>query len=152
MNEALIGPIKMAGGVFAKDLEAMSPEMLSASPGGQARTGYDIAYEITEGNRAFVERVAGTFTPRERSGRWMTCPTEQCKKEEIVADFRASVDAVTSLLASLEPADLDRIVAGPMGETAIGRLAAFLPMHMMYHSGQLNYIQTLFGDDAFHWG
>jgi hypothetical protein len=30
-------------------------------------------------------------------------------------------------------------------------MANLVVWHTMYHSGQLNFIQTLWGDDAFHW-
>lgn len=38
------------------------------------------------------------------------------------------------------------------GETDRSERCRFIALHVWYHSGQLNFIQTLLGDDDWHWG
>jgi len=51
----------------------------------------------------------------------------------------------------LDPATLNEscnVIGRPMTRFALAELPA---SHMMYHDGQLNYIQTLYGDTEIHW-
>jgi hypothetical protein len=145
-SEEIVDRIRRAAGLFSKDLSAMDEPMLVNSFGGSARTGYDIAYEVTFINNAVATNEFGGEPPKG----WMRAPEGQSKDAAIQA-FNDSVDAVCAKIAGSSADDFAAEMTTPFGPTNFGFMANMLPAHIMYHSGQLNYIQTLYGDEAFHW-
>lgn len=145
--EALVSQLQRISGLFATDLRNMSHEMLDANLGGKARSGYDLAYEVVTVNKLVLDGAGDPPTP----GVWMKAPDSFKDKDAAVREFETSIEGVCSNLLNSEPEKLQEIVESPLGPMPRLALAQILPMHIMYHSGQLNYIQTLHGDDAFHW-
>ncbi len=47
--------------------------------------------------------------------------------------------------------ELNATILTEEGETTRFERCRFMTLHVWYHSGQLNFIQTLLGDDAWHW-
>jgi hypothetical protein len=150
-TEDLIKRLRMSASLFMKDLEAMPEEMLCSCPGGKARSGLDLAYEVTTVNNMVADKANGQPIPMpEKIQGWMRAP-EGLTKQQVIADFTNSVDGACNGLAKLTDEQLDEILETPMGPMPLINMAQILPSHIMYHSGQLNYIQTLHGDDAWHW-
>jgi hypothetical protein len=149
--EELVTRIQMSGSLYAADLAAMTDEMLSTSVAGKARTAYDLTYEVISVNDLITEKAKNFVRePKENTG-WTKAPMSFCDKQAAIAAFNASIEGVVETLKSAHPEFLDEIVDSPLGPLPVKRLAGIVPMHIMYHSGQLNYIQTLHGDDEFHW-
>lgn len=143
--------IERVAALFAKDLEAMTHEMLSANNGGVSRSGYDLACEVTFVNNLVANATKGVDgLPSEVNG-WMRAEPEQCDKAKVIEEFRLSVEKAIEGLSLASDETLAKVVDSPLGPTAVIDLARILPVHIMYHSGQLNYIQTLHGDAVFHW-
>ena len=148
--ELLIDDLSRPGNLFAIDIENMTPEMLSACPGGKARCAYDLIFEVTEFNNFVAKRASGQEATLDNDG-WAVAPQEFRSKETALGEFKASISALTSALRSASESSLSTPVDTPFGELPIIALAKIAPRHIMYHSGQLNYIQTIYGDDVFHW-
>lgn len=141
----------MVAALYAKDLEAMTGEML-AFKSGKSRSGFDLTYEVVALHRLVIAGATGTTLPRSRPEGWMTAPESYASKEVAIADFKASIEELMEAVRGASPERLDAIVESPLGPLPVSRLVGIVPMHIMYHSGQLNYIQTLHGDDELHWG
>ncbi|ODU53690.1 MAG: hypothetical protein BGO01_13100 [Armatimonadetes bacterium 55-13] len=137
--------------LFATDIENMPHEMLAAHPGGKARCGYDLIMEVATINRMVAAKCSDPGLEIPTPQGWTTAPDSYKNKEAALADFKSSVSDVCAALAELSPDKYDTVVMTPLGEMPLIRFGQILPVHTMYHSGQLNYIQTLHGDDAFHW-
>lgn len=134
-----------------KDIGAMTDEMLANCPGGKARCGFDLLFEIASVNRLFASIMRGEASDAPRPDGWIVAPADYRSKEAAQKDV---ADSIADVLASLEamPDDqLNKEIETPLGAMTTARLVGMIGNHMMYHSGQLNYIQTLHGDDAFHW-
>jgi uncharacterized damage-inducible protein DinB len=72
--------------------------------------------------------------------------------EKALAYLEEETHNLLDALETLDPdtlGDVADLFGRPMTRFEIAELPA---MHMMYHDGQLNYIQTLHGDDQIHWG
>ena len=65
--------------------------------------------------------------------------------------FRVSTESVIATFEALTTDELERSMQTERGETTPFERCRFVTLHLWYHSGQLNYIQTLLGDDAWHW-
>lgn len=136
--------------MYAKDLEALSQEQLTSSFAGAARTAVDFTYEVIVINRRIASRLRGEdpgALPWEAGKEWAVAPESHRSKEALIADFNASAD---ELIAAVAGDPLRKIVT-PMGEQTALELAVFAAMHIGYHGGQLNYIQSLHGDAGIHW-
>ena len=143
-----------ASRLLANDLKAIPEEKQNTSPGGIARTPVNIVAECA--------MVNGRIAHFLRSGEMPPRPTIE-ERNRHLASFDSAEKALayleretTVLLAAfdgLEPARLgernDELFGRPMTLFQLAELAA---VHMSYHDGQLNYVQTLYGDAEMHWG
>jgi hypothetical protein len=57
--------------------------------------------------------------------------------------------ALASVVRSLDESVLEKTFETPMGQTPATMLLGMASGHTMYHGGQINYIQTLYGDTKF---
>ncbi len=150
-TEQLVGQIQMTGKLFATDLSHMTEEMLGKPVCGKARCAYDLIYEVAFVNRLAADGARGTIEKIEEPEGWITAPPEFKNKDRAIQEFQASVDEVTSALRTANEEALQTKVPTPLGLMPLLDFAQILPSHIMYHSGQLNFIQTCYGDDQFHW-
>ena len=82
---------------------------------------------------------------------WIRAPQEYQSKADAMKDLSDSVDELLAAFGNVSEGALSKEIETPLGKMASGQLMAIMGGHLMYHSGQLNYIQTLHGDDVFHW-
>lgn len=153
LKEHLGKGIKQAGEIFVLDLEAMPQDILGKSPGGIARTPFDYAYEIALINKRIAARLRG-----EDPGpwpfadvKWVTCAAEYCDKDKITAFVRESFEEVNQAWQAFDETQLETPIKLPKGETSALDLGAMAFSHAVYHDGQLNYAQSISGDDEMHW-
>jgi len=137
--------------IINADLAALPESAFDQSLGGKARTVADIMCEVNLVNDDIARNMRGEECMEWPEG-WITAPEDQRTKEAVLAAFSASSDAIKAQIDAYSEADMANPVTTEHGETTIRERIRFMCIHMFYHSGQLNYIQTLLGDDAWHWG
>jgi hypothetical protein len=138
--------------LLTNDLKAIAADQVNACPGGCARPALNIVAECAAINGVIATILAGEEYQR---------PTPEEREK-----FLASFDTVEKALAFLDQ-ETQRLLAAfenldestlndsmqQLGRPMTRMMIAELPgWHMMYHDGQLNYIQTLHGDSEMHWG
>jgi uncharacterized damage-inducible protein DinB len=153
LKEPLIQFTRSAQTMMSNDLKAIPQEQLCVSPGGCARDALNLVAECAMVN-GFVSRFLQT-------GSFERPPAED--RQAHLASFDTAEKALSyleqetnHLVAAIEAVDEntlgDVIETTPLGRPMTRFAIAQLPaVHMMYHDGQLNYIQTLHGDDKMHW-
>lgn len=160
MSEATMAPsvkgdisesLKNGSQLLYKDINAMSDEMLANCPGGKARCGFDLLFEIASVNRMFAGIMRGDGNEAQRPDGWVVAPSDYRSKEVALKNVTESVNELLAAIDGLSDDQLAKPLETPLGTMPVARLASMMGSHMMYHSGQLNYIQTIHGDDAFHW-
>lgn len=130
---------------WEKDLLAHRPEEFCVAPAGGGRSVADFAYETIYVNRRLIARVKGEPVPPMNG--FPSCPDELRSGEAMA---KAMTESVEEFLAAAD--DPERIIVRPDGtELTVFELGDFMNVHMMYHLGQLNYVQTLYGDQKIHW-
>jgi hypothetical protein len=67
-------------------------------------------------------------------------------REEAVAEMTASVGRLAAVIRGLPDDRLDLLLKAPWEEAPIGFWVTYAAGHTQYHTGQMNYIQTLYGD------
>ena len=151
LKEHLTGRLEFAKSAYVGDLQAMDEEHLTTSMGGSARTPADFTYEVVFLNLRISKRLRGEDPgPYEFKG-WMKAPEEFAKKDRIIEQFSASVDEVLNALRKVPEDEMSTKIETPTGDTNVVDLASLAATHISYHDAQLNYIQTMNGDEEMHW-
>lgn len=137
--------------LMLKDLEAL-PEGAFTNPfGPKTRTVADIVYEVNLVNDHIGMVIRGEKPFDWPEGGWIKAPEDLDSKQAVVEAFRVSSDRFGETAESFSGAALcEPFDTGEAVTTRLERIR-FATVHMWYHSGQLNYIQTLIGDDVWHW-
>lgn len=151
VKEDISNGLQSSAQLLYKDISAMNDVMLANCPGGKARCGFDLLFEIATVNRMFAGMMRGDENEASRPDGWLVAPSEYRSKEAAQKDVTDSVNELLAAINSLSEDQLAKPLETPLGTMPVSRLATMMASHMMYHSGQLNYIQTIHGDDAFHW-
>jgi hypothetical protein len=134
-----------------QDLEALPAEAYNKSFGGVARTVADFVYEakLVNDHVAMVMRCEEPFPWPE--DKWITAPADFRTKDEVTAGFAKSSQSLIETVEAFSVEDFDSPLPTDEGETTRAERCRFMELHLWYHSGQLNFIQTLLGDAEWHW-
>jgi hypothetical protein len=144
--ESVRGQINQAAILWEKDLRAHDPSRLTDQPTDSVRSVADIAWESVVINHRIAARLRGE-SPAPAGDGFPSCPTDLANTAALVAAIAESTQAVLDAMGD----DETRMVQVPSGsENAIG-YAMFAAIHMFYHLGQVNYVQTTYGDVDVHW-
>lgn len=145
-----IQALKSAFRVFEQDLNALPESAFNQQFGGKARTVADIVFEVNLVNDDIARNMRGEPMCEWPEG-WITAPEDCRTKDVVISSFQRSSAAVLAQAEAYSEEDLLQKVTTEHGETDRFERCRFMAMHTWYHSGQLNYIQTLIGDDGWHW-
>ena len=144
--------LKSACGNFLKDLQHLPEDAFCKSFGASCRTVADIVYEVNLVNDhvGMVMRGEEPFVWPE--GDWIKAPAGFCDKETVVAAFAESSERIVATASGYSQEEIDAPLQTEEGETTRAERCRFMTIHLWYHGGQLNFIQTMLGDAAWHWG
>jgi hypothetical protein len=82
---------------------------------------------------------------------WIKAPMELSTKEAALAAFDESSRRIIETVEGFSNDQWNAPLETDDGVTDRFERCRFMTLHLWYHSGQLNFIQTLMGDDAWHW-
>lgn len=71
-------------------------------------------------------------------------------RDVVVQLLRTSLADALTALDNLKEGDLERMTSGPMGPMPVSFWASIFGRHLVTHIGQLEYLQTIWGDEDFH--
>lgn len=150
-KEIALGMLRSAFGILRKDLEALQGDAFDKKLGEKARTVADIVFEIN-----LVNDHIGRTLRREPlfdwpDGGWITASEDKRAKDVVLATFTESSERFLQTIEAMTPEELVAKFTTEHGETDGYERCRFVSLHLWYHSGQLNFIQTLLGDDGWHW-
>ena len=143
--------LKSACRMMRQDLDAFPEEAFDLKFGPKTRTVADLVYEITLVNDhiGMVMREEKSFDWPE--GGWITAPEGLRSKAEAIRAFARSSERTCETVESFTMEEFVSPLQTEEGETTRFERCRFMTLHLWYHSGQFNYIQTLLGDDTWHW-
>jgi len=137
---------------FLQDLEALPETAFTHRFGEATRTVADIVYEVNLVND-HVCMVLRNEEPFEwPDGGWIKAPADFQSKQTIVDAFRASSESMLETVRTLTEEDMPTTVETEQGPMTRYQRCQFMSFHMSYHDGQINFIQTMLGDQNWHWG
>lgn len=150
IKETALSSLRSAFRIFLQDLEALPDDAFDRSFGGKARTVADLVYEVNLVNDHIGLTMRGEPLFDWPEG-WITAPAEARTKETAIDSFKVSSERILTTVENMSPEEIEAVIQTDGRETTPFERCRFMTLHVWYHSGQLNYIQTLLGDDAWHW-
>ncbi len=133
-----------------QDLEALPEDAFNRSLGGKARTVADLVCEVNLVNDHIGLTIRNEPLFDWPDG-WITAPEGARTKAAAIESFNSSSQRIIDTVEQMSEEVLAGTIATEHGETDRFERCRFMALHVWYHSGQLNYIQTLLGDDGWHW-
>lgn len=151
ISAPIVKSFERACAIFSQDLDALPDEAFFKSLGGKARTVADIVTEVNMVNDHVCIVMEGkTPFPWPEDG-WITAPSDMDTRDKVILSFKDSSQRCQEIVRSFNEAKfLEPLVTEDSTTTRLERVR-FMTLHIWYHSGQLNFIQTLLGDDGGHW-
>ena len=146
-----IDSLKNVLNFYVRDIEALPDDAVFKSLGGKARTVADIVYEVNLVNDHIGQALRGEPQFEWPDEQWIKAPVELNTKAALVAAFKASLEKQIATLESFLPDNMDTPIVNEGKETTPAAQARFMGIHLWYHLGQINFVQTLVGDEKMHW-
>jgi len=143
--------LKNACVLFLKDLQALPEEAFDKSFGPKVRTLADIVYEVNLVNDHVGMVIRGEEPFVWPDGGWIKAPEGFGGKQAVIDAFKRSSDQVVTTAEGFSSEEMDGKIQTEDGETTRAERCRFMTLHLWYHLGQLNFVQTLLGDDEWHW-
>jgi uncharacterized damage-inducible protein DinB len=135
---------------YTNDFKALTEDGRGKPCSETARTAYDVTYELAVVNEEWNRRLNGKESSPFPDG-WIKAPAEFQNEEAALARLTETTNALAESIGNLKDEDFDKeIQMGPMKWTYFD-LVSIAVGHMMYHNGQICFIQTLHGDTEMHW-
>lgn len=129
----------------------MSEEAIVHRFGPETRTVADIVFEVNLVNEHVGIVMKGEKPFDWPSGGYIVAPTGFDSKEIVLEAFRSGTQRLMAIAESFSEAEFQEPLQTEEGVTTRYERCQFMALHIWYHSGQLNYIQTLLGDSEWHW-
>lgn len=131
-----------------RDLQHTPDDRLDWAPMGKAKTPKQILVECAGAYRWLGAKIRGDDNADDQWGEVFAMdPPGREETAKLLQDCWAELAAV---LDALDESELSKSRQAFWGETTVAELLHFCEWHNTYHSGQLNYIQTLLGDTDMH--
>lgn len=142
--------LENAGQLILQDLQALPEEAFDLNFGGATRTIPDIIYEINLTNE-HVGMVIRGEEPFDWPDGWVKAPDDFRGKDLIIKAFETSIAKTVATAEGFTTQEIEEPIELEGKQTTRFQRCQFMTLHMWYHSGQLNFIQTMLGDDGWHW-
>ena len=134
-----------------KDMNAVEENQACVCPGGVAKPAIKVVAECAAVNGMVAAMLSGGDakrpSPEERDAYYASFTT----REAVLTELEQKTQSLYAAIDGLDENTLGEMVEGPIGPMTRFGMAELPAMHMMYHDGQINYIQALNGDGEVHW-
>jgi uncharacterized damage-inducible protein DinB len=124
----------------------------AAENGSETRSALDQVNECIHTNRlvAAVLRGEEISTANLQGSAPTTRPAEPADVNELLKQLLASAEELAAAIRGISEEDMDRIYNHPRAQMRGQNMILICYRNMAYHAGQINFIQTLYGDHEFH--
>ena len=154
MNSSLKDNFQQRASRLSKGLATTPDDRINWSPAPTARTPVEIVAHVASVILTFHEVMMGAPFPdiqmdsfdavlRQSEAQFKT-------RESALSLFEKNSEAYAEWLGQLAPEALEAEVQFPMGNIPILMAMDLLNDHIVNHCGQMDYIQTIYGDRVWH--
>ncbi|BCM89291.1 hypothetical protein IAD21_01136 [Abditibacteriota bacterium] len=139
--ELVSGQLGWAHTNINNNLDFIPEDKLDWKPAPEAKSVLEIINHAAGTVNMFTSSIKGGAKPE---------LADATNREEAKALVTQVIEAHQSLLKTLGPNDMERILSLPVGDLPVAIAAALPVVELINHHGQLTYIQTLLGDPESH--
>jgi len=145
--EALIAMNNQAVDMFFGAVRKMPAEKQTWKPLDEGRSALEQAQELATAPEMFLMHLAPDRTPKYSSFEEASAAGAQMDLDACEAECKSLTAEINDAIAKMTPEQMAAKHAMPWGmEHSGGEIAGFHYWNTVYHLGQVNYIQTLYGD------
>lgn len=119
-------------------------------PEESAKSAQEIANHVSYWNLVFEKAIRGVALPEASESEWIESNREIKTKEGSRATLEKTSQAFSKAVKGLSGEQLIKSISLPWGSSSTLQAVLGNYNHISYHSGQLNYLQTLLGDTESH--
>lgn len=141
--QAVLKGLAMGERRFVYGLERVPDDRLNWSPGGAAKTPLQLAGKTAD-FLGYFSTLLETRKHPDVAGGW---PPPPQTRAEANAKLEAAFARLRAVVAPLSEGDLSQMVPAPWGEVTLGEALTWINGVLLYHQGQLNYVQMAYGDE-----
>jgi hypothetical protein len=134
--------LEMCRSRFVFGLDRTPDDRLNWSPGGAASTPLQLGAKLA----GFLETIGYMLKHRQWPDRDATPPPAPTTREEAKRRVDSACGRLGSFIGELTTADLEGPVPAPWGQATAGEMLGWVNGVILYHQGQLNYVQLCYGD------
>jgi hypothetical protein len=136
---------------ISRDLQALPEEAFVKKFGSATRTVADIVYEVNLVNDHIGMIMRGEEPFDWPEGDFVRAPEGFDTKQVVIDAFAKSSERIVATAESFSPEEMQAPLKTDEGITSRADRCRFMTLHLWYHGGQLNFIQSMLGDAAWHW-
>lgn len=152
LKEIALRRLNGAFNMMRKDLEALPEDAFDKNFGEATRTVADLVYEVDLVNDHVCMVMRGDKPFDWPEEQWITAPDGFRTKDAVLNGYEKSSQGVIETVEGFTEDQMAAPLMTDNGETTRFDRCMFMALHVWYHSGQFNYVQTILGDDQMHWG
>ena len=147
----LAGSIRESGKFYANDLRALPATAYGTSFAEKARSPQSFTTEVVVINRMVAAQLRGEEFPWPDPEAYAEIEGSMSSPDAGVAALLSSSDELAAAVEANPSRLADKTMAPWNVEVTFWYMANLSASHMMYHDGQLTYLQSIHGDDKMHW-
>jgi hypothetical protein len=153
LKDNLLEQLRDGGKMYVRDLGFIPADKVGECPMGCARTPLAFSAEVAGFNMMLAAMISDEAVPMPSAEERAAMENAVTSVEQASAMVTQSVEKLAQAVEALPDEALGERVTTPWGtESRRAELVNIAITHMAYHDGQINYIQTLYGDGESHWG
>jgi len=138
-----------------KTLSFVPDDKLNWSPSPTAATALQIAAHAGLSNYRFIQQMRRQPMPTyateaERLKAGADADADITTRQAAIDEIELATEEVLAFLDTLTDADVDSTVKLPFREVPMRHLMRRPGLHMEHHAGQIDYLQTCWGDMVWH--
>lgn len=147
MMEALIAMNNQAVEMLFGAVKKMPADKQTWKPLDEGRSALEQCRECATVADMFQSNIDPNHTPRWASFEEMSAESSTWDLDKCEAECKATTAKLNQAIAKMTPEQMVEMHTMPWGmEHSGGEIAGFHYWNLVYHLGQVNYIQTLYGD------
>ena len=138
--QPLLKALDLGHSRFTYGIERTPDDRLNWSPGGATKTPLQLAGKLAAFYGFFTLGLRGEARGRD-------LPEPPTSREEAITRLNSAFEVFRTTIEGLTEADLEQRRTPPWGESSVREMLWWLQGALMYHQGQLNYVQLAYGDE-----
>lgn len=129
---------------------ATPPERRGWRPLENGRSILEQVVECSVANQKWTQILRTRIWASYSEERWQHALSELDTLEKATARLRETAQALAEAIEAIPDGEMDQSIDAPWGPYSLARCCVHAYWNMVYHEGQINYVQTLYGDFEEH--